>query len=88
MDFDQQQGPQGQEGEYIPGNRRPGSGKAWASGPRARLFSASLPMMGRTLSFGSMLAITVSYVQNESIGWAIIHGLLSWAFVIYAALFY
>ena len=47
-----------------------------------------MPMMGRTLSFGSMLAITVSYVQNESIGWAIIHGLMSWAFVIYAALFY
>lgn len=88
MDFDQQQGPQRQEGEYIPGRRRSGAGGAWSTGPRARLFTASLPIMARTLSFGSMLAITVSYVQNESIGWAIIHGLLSWAFVIYAALFY
>ena len=88
MDFNQQQGPQGQEGEYIPGRRQAGGGRAWTSGPRARLFAASMPMMGRTLSFGSMLAITVSYVQNESIGWAIIHGLMSWAFVIYAALFY
>lgn len=75
-----------QQGEYIPGKPRSGAGRMPGGG--ARVFAASLPMMGRTLSFGSMLAIAVSYAHNESIGWAIIHGLLSWVFVLYAALFY
>ena len=35
------------------------------------------------LSFGSALAMVISYVQWESIGWAIIHGLLNWFYVIY-----
>jgi len=38
-------------------------------------------------SFGSALAIAISYSTNHSILWAIIHGLLSWLYVIYAALF-
>ena len=40
------------------------------------------------IGFGSALAITISYAHNESILWAIIHGILSWLFVIYAALIY
>ncbi len=36
------------------------------------------------ISFGTALAITVSYGLNESIGWAIVHGLFSWFYVIYA----
>lgn len=39
------------------------------------------------ISFGSALAIVLSYVANKSILWAIIHGLLSWIYVIYFALF-
>lgn len=35
------------------------------------------------LSFGSCLAIVISYVKWKSIGWAIFHGLLSWVYVIY-----
>ena len=35
------------------------------------------------ISFGSALAIVISYVNWHSIGWAIFHGLLSWAYVIY-----
>lgn len=35
------------------------------------------------ISFGSALAIVLSYVQNHSILWAIIHGILSWFYVIY-----
>ncbi len=35
------------------------------------------------ISFGSALAIVISYVNWHSIGWAIIHGLLSWVYVIY-----
>lgn len=35
------------------------------------------------ISFGSALAIVISYTQNSSILWAIVHGLLSWLYVIY-----
>ena len=35
------------------------------------------------ISFGSALAMVISYVNWHSIGWAIIHGLLSWFYVIY-----
>lgn len=35
------------------------------------------------ISFGSALAIAISYTTNKSIGWAIIHGALSWLYVIY-----
>lgn len=39
------------------------------------------------ISFGSALAMVISYAANHSILWAIIHGILSWLYVIYAALF-
>ena len=35
------------------------------------------------VSFGSVLAIVISYTAWKSIGWAIVHGLLSWVYVIY-----
>jgi len=35
------------------------------------------------LSFGAALAMVISYVEWHSIGWAIFHGLLNWAYVIY-----
>ncbi len=38
------------------------------------------------VSFGSALAIAISWTQNQSILWAIIHGILSWLYVIYFAL--
>lgn len=38
------------------------------------------------ISFGSVLAITISWSVNHSIIWAIIHGCLSWLYVIYYAL--
>jgi hypothetical protein len=37
-------------------------------------------------SFGSALAIAISYANNHSILWAIIHGILSWIYVVYFAL--
>ena len=40
------------------------------------------------ISFGTALAIAISYAHNHSILWAILHGLFSWFFVIYAALTY
>ncbi len=35
------------------------------------------------VSFGSALAIVISYTTHHSILWAIIHGILSWLYVIY-----
>ena len=38
------------------------------------------------ITFGSALAIAISWSVNKSIFWAIIHGLLSWIYVVYYAL--
>ncbi len=35
------------------------------------------------ISLGSALAIVISYTQWHSVGWAILHGLFSWGYVIY-----
>ncbi len=35
------------------------------------------------ISFGSALAMVISYTAYKSIGWAIVHGVLSWIYVIY-----
>lgn len=40
------------------------------------------------ISFGSALAMVISYTNWHSIGWAIFHGLLSWIYVIYFMLRY
>ena len=38
------------------------------------------------IGFGAALAITISWSVNKSIVWAIIHGLLSWLYVIWYAI--
>ena len=38
------------------------------------------------ITFGSALAICISWSRNQSILWAILHGLLSWIYVIYYAI--
>ncbi len=44
---------------------------------------------GKTgITFGSCLAMVISYTTWHSVGWAIFHGLLSWAYVIYFILRY
>ncbi len=35
------------------------------------------------LGFGSALAITISWSLNKSVLWAILHGILSWVYVVY-----
>ena len=35
------------------------------------------------ISFGSALAMVISYTAWHSIGWAIIHGIFSWFYVLY-----
>ncbi len=39
------------------------------------------------ITFGTALAIAISWSENHSILWAIVHGLFSWLYVIYYALF-
>ena len=40
------------------------------------------------ITFGSALAMVISYTNWHSVGWAILHGLMSWAYVIYYVLRY
>lgn len=40
------------------------------------------------ISFGSALAMVISYTAWRSIGWAILHGLLGWLYVIYYVIKY
>lgn len=37
----------------------------------------------RGISFGSALAMVISYTTWKSIGWAIVHGALGWVYVVY-----
>ncbi|MCI5897488.1 MAG: hypothetical protein SOY83_00640 [Anaerovoracaceae bacterium] len=40
------------------------------------------------ITFGSALAMVISYTTWKSVGWAIFHGLLSWGYVVYFLLRY
>ena len=40
------------------------------------------------ITFGTCLAMVISYTNWHSVGWAIFHGLLSWVYVIYFVLRY
>lgn len=40
------------------------------------------------ISFGSALAMVISYTTWHSVGWATLHGLLSWVYVIYFVIRY
>ena len=40
------------------------------------------------ISFGCALAMVISYTNWHSVGWAILHGLMSWVYVIYYVLQY
>ena len=38
------------------------------------------------VSFGSALAIAISWSVNKSLFWAVVHGVLGWIYVVYYAL--
>ncbi|HPC47895.1 MAG TPA: hypothetical protein PLW83_07600 [Deltaproteobacteria bacterium] len=40
------------------------------------------------ISFGTALAIVISFTMNKSVLWAIFHGLLSWVYVLYYVIVY
>ena len=38
---------------------------------------------GSSIGFGAILAIMMSWTTSKSLGWAILHGLLGWFYVVY-----
>ncbi len=38
------------------------------------------------IGFGAALAIAISWSVNKSILWALVHGVLSWVYVVYYAI--
>jgi len=40
------------------------------------------------VTFGSALAMVISYVNWHSVFWAIFHGLLGWVYVVYYVIFH
>jgi hypothetical protein len=40
------------------------------------------------VGFGNALAIAVSYATNTHIGWAILHGMMGWFYIVYCLLGY
>lgn len=51
-----------------------------------RYFTQSIRAAKAGVSFGSALAIAISWGEHHSILWAIIQGFFSWLYVIYYAL--
>ena len=54
----------------------------------AKRVSVSSTTVTAGIGFGTALAIAISWSANKSILWAILHGVFSWAYVIYYALRY
>ena len=46
----------------------------------------SRTVVSNGVSLGSALAVTISWSVNHSILWAILHGIFSWAYVLYYAI--
>ena len=55
-----------------------------AANPPQTTHAANAAKVG--IGFGTALAISISWSANKSIVWAIIHGILSWVYVIYYAM--
>ncbi len=54
--------------------------------PTERVIIKTKEVVKSGVGFGSALAIAISWSVNKSIFWAIIHGALSWIYVVYYAL--
>jgi hypothetical protein len=52
--------------------------------PRTRTWVQTSARAG--VSMGSALAIAISWSQHQSILWAIVHGFLSWIYVVWYAI--
>lgn len=51
--------------------------------PARNLSNTLEKKMQEGIGFGCALAMAVSFVTNKSILWACLHGLMSWAYVLY-----
>lgn len=62
------------------------SGPVYGGDPRRpTIVNRSYQVAKAGVSFGSALAIAISWSAHQSIVWAIIHGFFSWLYVIYYA---
>ena len=53
--------------------------------PRYNQRARAVQVVKSGVSFGSALAIAISWSEHHSIIWAIIHGFLSWLYVVWYA---
>ena len=51
--------------------------------PKIEYIEKSKTVAKTGISFGACLAMIISYVSWQSVPWAILHGALSWVYVIY-----
>jgi hypothetical protein len=58
----------------------------YEGGPAPRPAARSTQVAKAGVSFGSALAIAISWGEHHSIFWAIVQGFFSWLYVIYFAL--
>lgn len=62
------------------------TGPVYDATPQSAGRTRSVQVAKAGASFGSALAITISWSVHKSILWAIIHGFFSWLYVVYYAL--
>ena len=62
------------------------SGPIMDSPPRPSALGRSVGYAKAGVSFGSALAIAISWSEHHSILWAIVQGFFSWLYVIYYAI--
>ena len=54
--------------------------------PQERVIYRTREVVKQGVGFGSALAIAISWSVNKSLLWAIVHGVLSWIYVVYYAI--
>lgn len=70
-------------------NRGTSPQAAEQSRPREQKVSQTVRQtVKKGISFGSALAMVISFTTWHSVGWAILHGLLGWVYVIYHVIRY
>ena len=82
VEFVERAGPVHQ-GEIHDASGRP-IGSPPPAAPRGRTWVQTGASAG--VSMGSALAIAISWSQHQSIVWAIVHGFLSWLYVLWYAI--
>lgn len=67
-----------------------GDGSAYGTGYEIGKILRSFVNLFRPISsfgLGSIIAVLLSWDKNKSIGWAMLHGILSWFYIVYALIF-